>query len=172
MQDQLAALTWIQKNIAAFGGDPKQVTIFGQSAGGTSVAALQVSPFGTGTVFSFGVWVLGILEALRSPWRSLLGLFARAIQESNPIGLPAIDPTDGVAIRQLFAKTLGCQDMDMACFRNASVPDILTAQAAAAKHVYITDIFPSFYPWTPSGKSFVVTFSLFGVSVCCAWDDS
>jgi para-nitrobenzyl esterase len=55
--DQNAALRWVRRNIAAFGGDPRRVTIFGQSAGGQSVIAHLVSPLSR-------------------------GLFARAISES------------------------------------------------------------------------------------------
>jgi para-nitrobenzyl esterase len=46
--DQVAALQWVRDNIRVFGGDPNQVTVFGQSAGGGSVAALLAMPRATG----------------------------------------------------------------------------------------------------------------------------
>lgn len=46
--DQIAALQWVHKNIAGFGGDPERVMIFGQSAGGSSVYALMQSPLAKG----------------------------------------------------------------------------------------------------------------------------
>jgi len=48
LQDQVKALEWVKNNIADFGGNPDQVTIFGQSAGATSVLALMVSPLSEG----------------------------------------------------------------------------------------------------------------------------
>ena len=51
--DQIEGLKWVQKHIKAFGGDPNKVTIFGESAGGTSVAMLMLVPQAKGKSFSF-----------------------------------------------------------------------------------------------------------------------
>ena len=48
LMDQIAALTWIKENIAAFGGDPAQITVFGQSAGAQSIYQLICSPVSQG----------------------------------------------------------------------------------------------------------------------------
>ena len=48
LKDMIFALKWVQRNIAAFGGDPKKVTIFGESAGAVSVHLLMLSPAANG----------------------------------------------------------------------------------------------------------------------------
>ena len=67
LKDQIAALEWVRRNIEAFGGDPGNVTIFGESAGGTSVHALIASPRSKGLVhrgIAQSPWVTGSNYAL------------------------------------------------------------------------------------------------------------
>ena len=61
LRDQIAALTWVRENIAAFGGDPRRVTIAGQSAGGGAVWALLASPL-AGGLFSAAIVQSGGLD--------------------------------------------------------------------------------------------------------------
>ena len=81
--DQIAALTWVQENIAAFGGDPTTVTIFGESSGGMSVATLMAMPRAT-------------------------GLFRRAIAQSGA-GHHVISPATAQRIGQYLAEKLGVE---------------------------------------------------------------
>ncbi len=58
IRDQIAALRWVKNNIAGFGGDPDNITIFGESAGGMSVGTLLVSPAAKG-LFKRGIMMSG-----------------------------------------------------------------------------------------------------------------
>lgn len=76
--DQIAALKWVRENISNFGGDPDNVTIFGESAGGTSVYLLTATPL------SKGLFHKAILQ---SPW--LDPVIFRPLNKSNENGPPA-----------------------------------------------------------------------------------
>jgi para-nitrobenzyl esterase len=75
--DQIAALRWVQENISAFGGDPDNVTIFGESAGGESVAHMMTSPLAQ------GLFHKAIME---SPSDLYLMMFLRQPFLNNPAG--------------------------------------------------------------------------------------
>lgn len=108
--DQIFALEWVQRNIEEFGGDPRQVTLFGESAGGSSVCILLTSSLSN-------------------------DLFHRAIIESAPLwvreGLPAaihsMKTAEETGIK--LSSMLGVKDEDdaLACMRETSANELIVA---------------------------------------------
>jgi para-nitrobenzyl esterase len=86
LQDQIAALEWVQRNIAVFGGDPDNVTIFGHSAGGVSVNALMVTPRSKGLFHraiaqGSGILIDRMMHAFESYPRGLTGMSSMQVGE-------------------------------------------------------------------------------------------
>lgn len=79
LMDQIFALKWVKENIVAFGGDPENVTIFGQSAGGGSVQSIMTSPLAR------GLFRRAIIQSAGSPLKSLGG--ESALSEAEKTGL-------------------------------------------------------------------------------------
>ena len=110
MMDQIAALKWVARNIRAFGGDPGNVTVFGESAGGSAVNLLMISP-----------------EAR--------GLFHRAASQSGPGRGPETrlnrpgskGQPSAESFGTAFAESLGITGADAAALRAVSVERILAA---------------------------------------------
>ncbi|XP_077980090.1 neuroligin-1-like [Glandiceps talaboti] len=105
--DQLLALTWVKENVVFFGGNPEQVTIFGNSAGGRAIHSLALSPASE-------------------------RLFQRVISQSGTINYDQIIGDPATNARKL-ASDLGCQDINnheklVNCLRGIPADDIVVAQ--------------------------------------------
>jgi para-nitrobenzyl esterase len=107
LQDQIAALQWVKENIAMFGGDPGNITVFGESAGAMSVGCL-----------------LNVPEAK--------GLFHRAIMES-PVGEMAHLLDMSVKIAGEFIRTVHLHADDISALRTLPVKKLLQAQREVAE---------------------------------------
>ncbi len=122
MLDQIAALRWVRRNIAAFGGNPDDVTVYGQSAGGMSVCQLMTTPLLADDT---------VVPPSERP------LFHRAILQSAPCDVPMTTLATAEATGTLFAQLVGCDDAGspksnaeiLACLRNPAPAGLTTTEA-------------------------------------------
>jgi para-nitrobenzyl esterase len=123
LEDQEAAMQWVKQNIAAFGGDPNNITIMGTSAGASSVCDQIASPAARG-LFEKAISISG-------EYNSLFGAPTSLQHQDCKAELPTEQQAD--AAGDAFAANVGCgQATDVAaCLRAVPVQTIETAQASS-----------------------------------------
>jgi para-nitrobenzyl esterase len=132
--DQIAALQWVKRNIAAFGGDPGNVTIFGFSAGGVSVHSLLASPMASGLFHKAIAQSGGSRDSV---------LTARPMRED---GVDPNYPVSAETIGRTFAESMGIDATDPAALgrlRALTAEQVLRgAQPAAGANVPQIELTP------------------------------
>lgn len=128
MKDQIFSLQWVQQNIASFGGDPGNVMVFGQSAGGMSTMTMLLSPLAA-------------------------GLFHKVAIHSDPIDLAYMTQAEIEEMSGQLIKLLDCplSATDLSCMYAKSADAIVKAQipAVAVDPDILKAVFQTGAPWEP-----------------------
>ena len=100
MQDQVAALRWVHANIAAFGGDPGNVTLFGQSAGGSSTASIAQDPGNAGLLHKAIIESGSLHGAPGFPDVATAAAYAEALAKRLDVSVPGLRSLPALQVHQ------------------------------------------------------------------------